>query len=75
MLRVTSARYWNNHRLTDYKAFGVCRHVVIAFKGMRIIWFALSDKYVENTLHIAAHIRVGVLIKRKRGTCMFYKKV
>lgn len=54
---------------------GVGRHVVVALEGMLIIGLALRYKMVEDALHVAAHVGVGVFVDRQRSRGVLYEKV
>jgi hypothetical protein len=45
------------------------RHVIIALHGVQVIRLALFHQMVEDALHIATHIGVGILVdgERRRG--------
>ena len=53
----------------------MCRHVVVAFEGVGVIRLAFGHNAVEDTLHVSAHIRVGVLIDGESAAGVLHEEV
>ena len=49
----------------------MCRHVILTLRRVHKERVAIRRQSREETLQIAAHIRVGILLNQQRGRCMF----
>ncbi len=56
-------------------AFGVCWHVVSAFKDVIIVWLVFLDETIENVFHVGPYVWVGVFVDAQRATGVLHKEV
>ncbi len=49
----------------EHAALGMRRHVVRPFERVVVVRGVLRNQVVENLLHVAPHVRVGVLVDRE----------
>ena len=49
----------------EHAALGVRRHVVRPFERVVVVRGVLRNQVVEDLLHVAPHVRVGVLVDRE----------
>ena len=46
----------------EKRTFGMGRHVVGAFQHVVIVGFSLPDQMVQDFLHVASHVGIGIFI-------------
>ena len=58
---------WDRKAHSEKRTLGVCRHVIRALQSMFIVRFPFLHHMIQDGFHVRTHIRVIVLIDRKRA--------